>query len=104
LFELVYKTSADEAADSRGLLWLFHERANRDENKALLAELQEEDLTGEELEKEERAHFPPSRTVNSDMLTVARKLTLMSEMNPLFFADHRLWKWIEEARKTDGPL
>ena len=104
LFELVYKTSADEAGDGRGLLWLFHERANRDENRALLAELQEEDMTREELEKRERAHFPPSRTVNSDVLAVARKLTLMSEMNPVFFADHRLWKWIEKARKTDGPL
>lgn len=33
----------------------------------------------------------------SDALSVATKLTLMSEMNPNFIADKRLWSWIEAA-------
>lgn len=32
---------------------------------------------------------------------VARKLTLMSEMNPYFVADARLWRWIEGALRED---
>ncbi|EXL65931.1 hypothetical protein FOPG_17868 [Fusarium oxysporum f. sp. conglutinans race 2 54008] len=100
LFELIYKTSTDD--DGReGILWLFHQRASRDENIKLLAELQEEDLTAEELHEREQACFPPNRTVNSDAIAVARKLTLMSEMNPAFLADHRLWQWVEEARVQD---
>ncbi|KAF5003578.1 hypothetical protein FDECE_9892 [Fusarium decemcellulare] len=100
LFELIYKKSTDDNG-REGILWLFHERANRDENRKLLVELQEEDLTAEELQERERACFPPSRTVNSDAIAVARKLTLMSEMNPAFLADHRLWQWVEEARVQD---
>ena len=104
LYELVYKPSAEGAGGLARLLWLFHERANRDENKRLLTELQEEDIAVEELQEKERACFPPSRTVNSDAIAVATKLTLMSEMNPGFLADHRLWQWVEEARKQDVPL
>ncbi|KAJ3539249.1 hypothetical protein NM208_g5564 [Fusarium decemcellulare] len=100
LFELIYKTSTDDNG-REGILWLFHQRANRNENRKLLAELQEADLTSEELQERERACFPPSRTVNSDAIAVARKLTLMSEMNPAFLADHRLWQWVEEARVQD---
>lgn len=68
----------------------------------LLAELQEEDLSIEELREKERACFSPIRTVNSDAIAVARKLTLMSEMNPGFLADYKLWKWVEEARRQAG--
>jgi hypothetical protein len=53
----------------------------------------------EELQERERACFPPKRTVNTDAIAVARRLTLMSEMNLAFLADHRLWRWVEEARK-----
>ncbi|KAI5459664.1 hypothetical protein BGZ63DRAFT_473363 [Mariannaea sp. PMI_226] len=101
LFELVYKMSAEEAGGEKGILWLFHERANQDENKKLLAEFQEEDITMEELREKEQACFPPSRAANSDAIAVARKLTLMSDMNPAFLADHRLWKWVEAARKHE---
>lgn len=104
LFELVYEMSAEDAESSRGILWLFHERSNWDENKRLLAELQEEDITDEELQEKERACFPPRRTANSDVVAVARKLTLMSEMNPGFLADHRLWQWVEESCDHDGLL
>lgn len=104
LFELVHETSADEAESSKGILWLLHERASWDDNERLLAELQDEDITAEQLQEEERACFPPQRTANSDAVAVARKLTLMSEMNPAFLADHRLWRCVEEARNHDNPL
>lgn len=99
LYELIYKNSS-----SRDILWLLHERADRDENKQLLAELQEDDITAEEVQEKELAWFTPGRIVNSDAIAVARKLTLMSEMNPAFLADHRLWRWIEEARKEDNLI
>ncbi|KAK0621130.1 hypothetical protein B0T17DRAFT_591075 [Bombardia bombarda] len=101
LFELVYKPSNEGDEGRVGILSLFHERANRVENQKLLAELQKEDITMEELQEKERACFPPSRTVNSDAIAVARKLTLMSEMNLGFLADYRLWQWVEEARTHD---
>ncbi|KAF5669496.1 kinase-like domain-containing protein [Fusarium circinatum] len=100
LFELIYEKDAFVDGKER-ILGLFHERASRDENVKLLAKLQEDDLSAEELQEKERACFPPKRTVNTDSIAVARKLTLMSEMNPLFLADHRLWKWVEEAREQD---
>ncbi|KAF9770263.1 hypothetical protein IL306_012213 [Fusarium sp. DS 682] len=100
LYDLIYDTFVDENG-REGILWLFHERAKWSQNIKLLADLQKDDLTAEELQKEERAYFPPSRTLNSDVIAVARKLTLMSEMNPAFLADHRLWQWIEEARAQD---
>ncbi|KAG8409276.1 hypothetical protein J3458_019393 [Metarhizium acridum] len=95
LFELVHKPSAE----GEGILCLVHRRANRDENKRLVAELQEEDFTIEELQEKERLFMPPTRHTNSDAIAVARKLTLMSEMNPGFLADHVLWQWVELALK-----
>ncbi|VTT59234.1 unnamed protein product [Fusarium fujikuroi] len=83
------------------ILMLFHERASQNENVKLLAELQEDDLAAEELRERQRACLPPKRTANTDSIAVARKLTLMSELNPTFLADHRLWKWVEEAREQN---
>lgn len=100
LFELVNGPSTEGA----GILRLFHERAGTDENRKLLVELQEEDLTAEELQEKERPFFPAARNANSDALAVARKLTLMSDMNPTFLADHVLWRWVEEALKRDCPM
>lgn len=81
---------------------MFHERAERDENKKLLVKLQEEDLTTEEVREKERIFFPPTRIANSDAIAVARKLALMSQMNPSFLAGHILWQWVEEALRQDG--
>ncbi|KAL7926034.1 kinase-like domain-containing protein [Trichoderma austrokoningii] len=100
LFELVYKPSAEEAGL---LLHLLHERAKTDENQKLLIELQEYDMTAEEQRKEEQKYFSPARRANSDAVAVARKLTIMSEMNPGFLANHVLWQWVEEALKQDDP-
>ncbi|KAI0395605.1 kinase-like domain-containing protein [Xylariaceae sp. FL0594] len=60
---------------------MLRERLARDENKKLIAEHQEE------------------MVARPDALAVARKLTLMSEMNPYFVADRTLWRWVEEACK-----
>lgn len=99
LFELIHKPSAEGAR----ILCLFHERAERDENKKLLVELQKEDLTAEQLQEKERGCFPPTGDANCDAIAVARKLTLMSEMNPGFLADHVLWQWVGEALRQDSP-
>lgn len=104
LFEKLFGlTCGRDANVSRGkeILRLFHERASQNENVKLLAELQEDDLSAEELLERERACFPPKRTENTDSVAVARKLTLMSELNPTFLADHKLWKWVEEAREQN---
>ena len=50
LFELVYKTSAEDAGGGKGIIWLLHERANRDENKELVARLEVDDPTAEEVQ------------------------------------------------------
>ncbi|KAG5812658.1 hypothetical protein H9Q74_013031 [Fusarium xylarioides] len=100
LFEKLFEITCGREANvgtEKEILRLFHERASRKENMKLLAELQEDDLSTEELLEKERAYFSPKRTVNTDSIAVARKLTLMSEMNPAFLADHRLWKWVEKA-------
>ncbi|RKL50621.1 hypothetical protein BFJ72_g74 [Fusarium proliferatum] len=101
LFELIYNKDTFAHGKER-ILGLFRERAGRDENVRLLAKLQGDDLSAEELQERERACFPPKRTVNTDSISVAIKLTLMSEINPTFLADRRLWKWVEETREQDG--
>lgn len=37
------------------------------------------------------------RRAATDRLAVARKLTVMWDMNPRFVADARLWKWLTGA-------
>ncbi|KAF5637892.1 kinase-like domain protein [Fusarium sp. NRRL 52700] len=100
LYELIYEKENSVDTKDR-ILGLFYERASRDENVRLLTKLQEDDLSPEELLETERACFPPKKTVNTDSIAVARKLTLMSEINHTFLADHRLWKWVEAAREQD---
>ncbi|KAK1255428.1 hypothetical protein MKX08_009423 [Trichoderma sp. CBMAI-0020] len=99
LFELVYKPSSEEA----GVLYLLHERAKTNGNKKLLAELQEDDMTAAEVQEQERRAISSTRLANSDAVAIARKLTLMSEMNPGFLANHVLWQWVKEALKQDSP-
>jgi hypothetical protein len=52
LSKLSNKTNAEEARSSQGTPWLFHERANTDENKGLLKDLQEDYLSVEEPQEE----------------------------------------------------
>ncbi|PNP39642.1 hypothetical protein TGAMA5MH_08460 [Trichoderma gamsii] len=98
LFELTHQPGAEE----KDILYLVHERAKSDENQKLLAELQEDDMTTAEIQEQERIAISSTRRASSDALAIARKLTLMSEMNPAFLANHVLWQWVEEALKQDG--
>ncbi|KIL95592.1 hypothetical protein FAVG1_00329 [Fusarium avenaceum] len=94
LYELVYKYETLSEPIDYGRL--FHERATLPSNKLLLSRLREDDLPDEEVKEREKDVF--SR-VKSDRLAIARKLTIMSEMNPGFVGDKRLWRWLDEALK-----
>jgi len=94
LYDLVYKTKLESPSDLRDYGWLFHKRAMTASNKKLFSKLKEDDLTDDEMRTREKDIFSGDKL---DRLAVARKLTLMSEMNPGFLGDRRLWLWIEEA-------
>lgn len=63
---------------------------------------QADDMTTEEVQEKERMAISSTRRANSDVIAIARKLTLMSEMNSGFPANHLLWQWVEEALKQNG--
>ncbi|KAF7552499.1 hypothetical protein G7046_g7388 [Stylonectria norvegica] len=92
LYGLVYAKKADD------LPRLFRERSMQEHNKALLAELCQEEIEEEGGPNEEEGD---AYVDESDGPAVARKLTLMSEMNPNFVADKRLWLWIRKALEFD---
>ncbi|KAK4153916.1 hypothetical protein C8A00DRAFT_33317 [Chaetomidium leptoderma] len=80
---------------SRDIPSLFSERARRSENRQLLHELGADDLSRDDVERHERAAFGRPSPASTEKMAVARKLTLVSEMNERFVADRRLWQWIE---------
>lgn len=85
LYESIHGTESVDYAR------LFHEQAQLDSNKQLLAELRQDDATDEEVKKIEDSEIELARRHNRlDNLAVARKLTLMSEMNQGFVADAKL--------------
>jgi hypothetical protein len=94
LYELVHDLDGNPASVDYGRL--FHERAMLPSNCKLLSRLIEDDLPDEEIKEREKAIISKD---GPDRLAVARKLTLMSEMNPGFVGDQRLWRWIENALK-----
>ncbi|EWG44463.1 hypothetical protein FVEG_05514 [Fusarium verticillioides 7600] len=96
LYDLVYKAKAEGTPDSKDYGRLFYQRAMTQANEELLSRLREDDLPDEDVKEREKEVFSSDK---SDRLAVARKLTLMSEMNPGFVGDRRLWFWIEEALK-----
>jgi hypothetical protein len=67
-------------------------------NKLLLSKLGEDDLPDEEVKEREKDVF----SGKSDRRAVARRLSIMSEMNPTFVGDKRLWRWLEEALKDSA--
>ena len=93
LYELVYKVE-DGGVD---IPRLFYERAKREDNRQLLSELSGDDLSEEDVKQAEDAAFPSDRTIKTSRLAVARKLTVVSELNHRLLADERLWRWIEVA-------
>ncbi|KAK4031791.1 hypothetical protein C8A01DRAFT_41762 [Parachaetomium inaequale] len=99
------KDDDGESAARDVLPALFSERARRDENKKLLGELGEDDWPRDEVERQERASFVrPSSPATQEKLAVARKLTLLAEMNERLVADRRLWRWIEDAMEDVGDV
>lgn len=101
LYALVHKPDGERAGPG-DIPRLFDERAQRYENRKLLDELGKDDLSQDYVKRQEQAAFGSSQAVNSDRLALARKLTLMSEMNKRFVADRRLWRWIEDTLEDIG--
>ncbi|KAK7425086.1 hypothetical protein QQZ08_008363 [Neonectria magnoliae] len=91
LYDLVYEK------DSEDILRMFREQSMQDHGKALMAKLSQGELEEEEGHIEEQEDDEDGHVDESNGPAVARKLTLMSEMNPNFVADKRLWLWIEKA-------
>ncbi|KAF5599289.1 RNase H domain-containing protein [Fusarium pseudoanthophilum] len=92
LYDLVYIKNSDDIPRQ------FHERRMQDPGRALFAKLcQEGESDEDESPREEDGNG--QRTVSVETV-IARKLTLMSEMNTNFVADKRLWRWIEDVLGT----
>lgn len=93
LYKLCYRIE-DEELDIPGIL---NDLAEEENNRHLLATLREDDYTTLELKKEEVAAFGISEADKSDRRAIARKLTVMAELNGSFLASSKLWRWIEGA-------
>ncbi|KAL1850970.1 hypothetical protein VTK73DRAFT_9588 [Phialemonium thermophilum] len=94
LYEAVHKTKLE---DIRGLL---REQSEQEFGRQVLAELREYDDEAEDEDKKQRED-KITRTRGVRDPATARKLTLMYQMNPLFVADRRLWRWLEDALGPD---
>ncbi|CAJ0541159.1 Ff.00g079110.m01.CDS01 [Fusarium sp. VM40] len=95
LYEIVYKYE-EALSDPIDYGRLFRERTMLPSNKQLLSMLGEDNLPDGEVKEREKDVFSG---VKSDRLAIARKLTIMSEMNPGFVGDESLWRWLEEVLK-----
>lgn len=93
LFQSVYQKESEDIPR------LFQERSVQDQGKKLLAALCDDELMGDD-EMEEQEDDDISHVEESVDHAIARKLALMSEMNPHFVADKRLWQWIESALES----
>ncbi|KAF4437242.1 RNase H domain containing [Fusarium acutatum] len=92
LYDLVYNRNSDDIPR------LFHERSMPESGQAIFAKLCE----GEPEEEEDKATQKDNdndQTNVSVEVVVARKLTLMSEMNTNFVAGKRLWLWMRTPWK-----
>ncbi|KAF5568292.1 RNase H domain-containing protein [Fusarium napiforme] len=92
LYDLVYNKNSDDIPRQ------FHERSMQDSGRDLFAKLcQEGESEEDEPTQEENGN---GQTTVSVEVVIAKKLTLMSEMNTNFVADKRLWLWIENVLET----
>ncbi|KAF4948919.1 hypothetical protein FGADI_9203 [Fusarium gaditjirri] len=97
LFKSLYDLVCNKNSDN--IPQLFHDRSMQESGQALFAKL----CQGESEEEEDRITSPDDDNDQANVsveVVVARKLTLMAEMNTNFVADKRLWLWIEKALKT----
>ncbi|EJP65969.1 RNase H domain containing protein [Beauveria bassiana ARSEF 2860] len=95
LYRLVYRADAEDDDVTE----LFRRMAAEEENKKLLEELRENDLAASELHKLEAAAFG-TRANSTDSRAIARKLSVVAEMNKNFVTTSKLWRWIEAALET----
>ncbi|OAR01856.1 hypothetical protein LLEC1_01798, partial [Akanthomyces lecanii] len=103
LFVALYKLVNGMEVEDAGIPGLFNKLAAEEENRLLLATLRADDYTAAELEREEDAASGCGKADQGDSRAVARKLTVMAEINRNFVADSKLWRWIERAlRERDG--
>lgn len=99
LYGLVHKAGSEDIPQ------LFYDQSVQEHGRELMAELRQMELEEEDEEEDEEEETGDQTdgefgdTDESGSLDVARKLTLMSEMNPNFVADKRLWLWVESALK-----
>ncbi|KAK7407825.1 hypothetical protein QQX98_009996 [Neonectria punicea] len=92
LYELVYKQGSEDIPR------LIREQSAQEQGRELLAKLRQDELEDEAgTETEDQEDEEVVRAEETDELVIARKLTVMSELNPNFVADRRLWGWIENA-------
>ena len=90
LYNLAYK--ADQPIDIRVL---FRQQYALESNQTELALLSEKDQCVADIEREEREYFSHQWFLGTSREAVARKLTVMAELNPAMVADRHLWHWIE---------
>lgn len=76
---------------------LFRQQYALESNQKKMALLSEEDRCVADVEREEREYFFSKQDVKRCREAVARKLTVMAELNPAMVADRRLWHWIERV-------
>lgn len=72
---------------------LFEKRAVDVENQELLAAPSADHHTESELQEKEAAFG----TEKDGRREIARKQTIVSDVNPDFVADSKLWQWMESA-------
>ncbi|KJZ73728.1 hypothetical protein HIM_06846 [Hirsutella minnesotensis 3608] len=95
LFRALYKLVQSAGSEEPDIPRLFYERAEEEDNQQLFTILSADDITELELKQEEDAAF--GKADKTDGRAVARKLTLMSELNRGFLANTKTWRWIELA-------
>ncbi|KAF5611582.1 RNase H domain protein [Fusarium subglutinans] len=93
LFELVYNENADNIPR------LFHERRMQEAGQAQFAKLCQGESEEEEDEPIQKVDDNGQTHISVEVV-VARKVSLMCEMNSNFVADKRLWLWIESVLET----
>ncbi|TWU72927.1 hypothetical protein ED733_000798 [Metarhizium rileyi] len=97
LFQALYTLVNEIEVEDADISGLFDELAAEEKNQHLLAMLRADDYTASELEKGEDAAFGCGKTDQGDSRAVARKLTVMAEINHKFLANSKLWRWVEHA-------
>lgn len=96
LYNLVYKP--DQPVNIAALV---RQQYASESNQKELALLSEEDRCVADVEREEREYCSGRRDVRKSREAVARKLTVMAELNPAMVADRRLWHWLERVFDED---